>query len=127
MAGKNRIFISFAIEDRWARDFLVGQAKQEHSPFEFVDMSVKTPWDSSWKTNCRSRIKGCDGVIAILSANTATAEGARWEMKCAREEGIPIVGMQANASKPGAIPAELAGAKMISWTWSSIKSFLDHL
>lgn len=58
-----RIFISFAIEDKKLRDILKGQAKNEKCPFGFVDMSVKQPWDSQWKTNCRSRIKGCDGVI----------------------------------------------------------------
>lgn len=68
MATKNRIFISFAIEDAIYRTFLVSQGKNEHSPFEFVDMSVKEPWDETWKTKCRSRIKGCDGVIALLEA-----------------------------------------------------------
>lgn len=39
--SKKRIFISFAIEDANLRDLLVGQVKNENSPFEFVDMSVK--------------------------------------------------------------------------------------
>lgn len=42
---KKRIFISFAIEDEQYRDFLVSQAKNERSPFTFVDMSVKQPWN----------------------------------------------------------------------------------
>ena len=33
-----RIFISFAKEDSNLRDLLVGQAKNNHSPFEFVDL-----------------------------------------------------------------------------------------
>ncbi len=45
--SKKRIFISFAMEDKTLRDFLVGQAKNEKSPFEFVDMSVKKPWESA--------------------------------------------------------------------------------
>ncbi len=61
-----RVFVSFAIEDAYARDFLVQQAKDNRSPFEFTDMSVKEPWSSSWKTNCRQRIKGSDGVIALI-------------------------------------------------------------
>jgi hypothetical protein len=39
-----KVFISFAIEDRFARNNLVHQAKQEHTPFELTDMSVRTPW-----------------------------------------------------------------------------------
>lgn len=62
MATKYRIFISFAIEDANLRDLLVGQGKNEKTPFSFIDMSVKEPWDSAWKTNCRTKIKGCDGV-----------------------------------------------------------------
>ena len=37
-----RIFVSFAIEDKFARDNLVHQAKQKRTPFEFTDMSVKS-------------------------------------------------------------------------------------
>ena len=61
---------SFAYEDKVLRDFLVEQARNENSPFEFIDMSVKDPWESCWKTNCRAKIKMCDGVIAIITNNT---------------------------------------------------------
>ena len=62
MADKFRIFISFAIEDKWAKEYLVGQAKNEKSPFEFINMALNEPFDEKWKTQCRSRIKGCDGI-----------------------------------------------------------------
>ena len=127
MAKTHRIFISFAVEDAKYRDMLKGQARNERSPFEFVDMSVKEPWDSQWKTRCRTRIKGCDGVIALLSKKTWNAEGARWEMKCAIEEGIPIIGVHIHKDDKGAIPPELKGKKVIEWTWSGIKRFLDSL
>ncbi len=123
---KNRIFISFAKEDSWARDYLKGQAKNANSPFEFIDMSVKTPWDSSWKTNCRIKIKGCDGVIALLSKNTVDADGARWEMKCAIEENIPIMGMYTD-KEDRVIPTELKGKKVVSWSWPNISNFLESL
>ena len=92
MATKNRIFISFAADDAYARDFLVGQAANAKTPFEFVDMSVKEPWEDNWKTRCRTKIKGCDGVIALISKKTMAADGARWEMKCANDEKISMIG-----------------------------------
>lgn len=125
--SKKRIFISFAIEDEYARDYLVGQARNEHSPFQFVDMSVKQPWSSSWKTKCRRKIKGCDGVIALLSKKTWNADGARWEMKCSREEGLPIIGVHTKKGDKGAIPAELKGKKVINWTWEGISNFIKSL
>ena len=127
MAAKNRIFISFAIEDSWARDFLVGHARNEDSPFEFVDMSVKEPWDKDWKVRCRTKIKGCDGVIAMLSKKTMRAEGALWEMKCANEEGIPMIGVHIDSDDKGPIPASLIGKKVIEWTWDGIADFIDAL
>jgi hypothetical protein len=124
---KNRIFISFAIEDAKYRTMLVGQAKNEDSPFEFVDMSVKEPWDEKWKTQCRSRIKGCDGVIALLSSNTAQADGQLWEMKTANEEGVPMIGVYIDKNNKPPNPEALRGKKVIDWTWPEIAAFIDGL
>ena len=122
-----RVFISFAIEDKYAKEYLVGQAKNDKSPFEFVDMSVKEPWDSAWKTRCRERIKGCDGTIALLSKKTWNADGAKWEMQCAVEERIPLIGVHIQKDDKGAIPSELQGKKVIEWTWDGIKNFINSL
>lgn len=92
MAAK-RIFISFAIEDERYRDLLKGQSLNTNSPFTYVDMSAKEAWDSKWRTNCRIRIKGSDGVIALISKHSRNADGAKWEMQCANEEGIPMIGI----------------------------------
>lgn len=128
MTANKRIFISFAVpEDAYARAFLVQQAKDDRSPFEFVDMSVKEPWDDKWKTRCRTKIRGCDGAIALLSKHTRNADGARWEMNCAVEEGIPIIGMHCQKDDKGAIPTELSGKRIIEWSWPNIKSFIDSL
>lgn len=128
MAKNNRIFVSFSIEDKTYRDFLVWQAKNENSPFEFVDMSVKEPWDEKWKTNCRTRIKGCDGMIALVSKNTAKAEGALWEVRCAKEEKVPVRGIYCTTDdRPAALPADFTGVKVVGWTWDNIASFINSL
>jgi hypothetical protein len=128
MASKNRIFISFAVEDKWARDYLVGQAKNDNSPFEFVNMSVNEPWDEKWKTQCRTRIKGCDGMIVLVSKNTKNASGALWEVRTAKEEGVPVRGVYTTTEdRPAALPSELTGVQVMAWTWANIKAFLDTL
>ena len=128
MATKHRIFISFAVEDASYRDLLKGQAKNKASPFDFVDMSVKEPWDENWKTNCRTKIKGCDGMIVLISKDTPKATGALWEVKCAKEEKIPVLGIYVSANdKPAILPTELSGIKVVDWTWDNIKRFLDSL
>ena len=127
MAKNDRVFIAFAAEDANYRDLLKGQAGNAKSPFDFTDMSVKEPWDNQWKTNCRTKIKGCDGVIALLSKKTYNADGARWEMKCASEEGIPMIGVHIHADDKGTIPPELNGKRVIEWSWLGIAGFLNGL
>jgi hypothetical protein len=128
MAVNNRIFISFAVEDAKYRDFLVGQAKNDKSPFAFVDMSVKEPWDEQWKTNCRAKIRGCDGMIALVSKNTANATGARWEVACAKGESVPVRGVYIDSNnKPSTLPSEFTGVRVVEWTWDNIKNFISSL
>ena len=127
MPIKNRVFVSFAIEDAYARDFLVGQARNNKTPFDFVDMSVKEPFDESWKARCRSRIKSCDGLIALIGRNTARATGARWEMWCARDERVPVLGVYIDKDDKPTPPPELAGTSIIEWTWEGIAAFIKGL
>lgn len=108
-----RIFTSFAMKDRTDRDLFVGQAKNKRVPYELIDMSVKEPWSSSWKTNCRIRIKSCSGVIVLISNNLNTAEGAIWEIKCAKEEKIPIIGVYMKGCSILHCPTELMGLKKL--------------
>lgn len=123
-----RIFISFAVEDSNLRDMLVGQARNANSPFEFVDMSVKEPWSDSWKTRCRTKIKGCDGVIVIITKNSMKADGERWEIKCASEEGVQCLGIWGNDNHSGVtVPPELPSYKVKDWKWSNISSWINNL
>ena len=121
------IFVSFAIEDKYARDNLSYQARQYKTPFNFIDMSVRQPWDSQWKTRCRERIRSCDGVVAFVSNNTFVADGARWEIKCAYEEGIPVLPVYIHDTGASRIPVELSGKKIYHWTWDNITKFINTL
>lgn len=126
--AKKKIFISFAIEDETYRDYLVQQAKNERSPFNFVDMSVKKPWrEDEWKKRCRTKIKRCDGMIVMLSKNTFHSSGVRWEIKCAKEEGIPVIGIHIKKNNKGAVPPELKGIPIIEWTWDNLSRILNKI
>lgn len=128
MAMHDRVFIAFAMEDVRMRDLLVGQARNERTPFEFTDMSVKQPWDDEWKRRCRTRIKGCDGAIVLVSTSTANAAGQIWEIQTAKEERVPVLGIYTSQTfRPSVLPNALAGVTLRDWTWANIKAFLDRL
>lgn len=123
-----KIFISFAKEDEIYRDFLVNQAKKGNSPFKFIDMSVKRPWkEYEWKEKCRQKIKKCDGMIVLLSKKTWHSSGARWEIKCAKEENIEVVGMHIKKNNKGSIPPELKGKKIIEWSWKNLEKTIKKI
>jgi hypothetical protein len=121
-----RVFIAFAIEDEKARNLLRGQELNPQSPMDYTDMSVKEPWSEEWKTKCRERIKGCNGVIALLSKNSLNASGQRWEIKCAVEEKAPIIGVYIYSDDKSA-PPEMDGIRKITWTWDGIAAFVNGL
>jgi hypothetical protein len=127
MATNNRVFISFAIEDANLRTFLVGQGKNENTPFTFVDMSVKEPWDNSWKTRCRTKIKGCDGMIGIITQNTLKADGQVWEINCGYEEDVPVLLIYGTDDRPANLPDPVKDRRILTWSWSNIATFINNL
>src|SRR5437016_5289623 len=128
MASKYRIFIAFAIEDVTLRDFLVGQGRSHRTPFSFVDMSAKRAWDTAWKTSCRTKIRGCDGVIGIITSNTPSASGQIWELNCAYDEGLPVLLMYGYPDdRPARLPDPVKGRRILTWSWDNIAGFLDRL
>jgi hypothetical protein len=123
MADKKIVFVAFAIEDEKQRDLLKGQSLNTKSPFEYIDMSVKEAYDSDWKTKVRTRIKRSDGVIALVSKNSLTSSGQKWEIECAKEEGKKIRGIWAYTDDR----TDLEGVNTKVWTWNNIADFIDSL
>lgn len=125
-----RVFISFAMEDRHLRDFLVGQKKNARTAIEFTDYSVNTAWASSWKTQCRERINSCRGMIGIVTPNTPKADGQIWELKCAIDQGMPLMLIHGHRSpeKKLLVPPSVISERRINiWTEDNIVKFLNTL
>jgi hypothetical protein len=123
MADKKTIFIAFAIEDEKQRDLLKGQSLNTNSPFEYIDMSVKKAYDSEWKTKVRTRIRRSDGVIALISKNSLTSTGQKWEITCAKEEKKKVLGIWAYTNDR----TNVVGVNTKVWTWKAIEDFINSL
>ena len=123
MADKKVIFVAFAIEDERQRDFLKGQSLNTKSPFEYIDMSVKEAYNAEWKERVRTRIRRSDGVIALVSKNSLTSSGQKWEIACAQEEKKRVLGIWAYKDER----THLAGVRTVVWTWDAIRDFIDSL
>ena len=123
MPDKKVVFVAFAIEDERQRDFLKGQSLNTNSPFEYIDMSVKEAYDSEWKERVRTRIRRSNGVIALVSKNSLSSSGQKWEISCAKEEKKKVLGVWAYKDDR----TNLVGVNTVVWTWPAIEKFIDSL
>lgn len=123
MADKKTVFIAFAIEDEKQRDLLKGQSLNTDSPFKYVDMSVKKPYDKDWKEHVKTRIRRSDGVIALVSKSSLNSSGQKWEIECAKNEKKKVLGIWAYSDDR----TNLVGVNTVAWSWESIKKFINSL
>jgi hypothetical protein len=123
--AKPRAFISFEMEDEWARDFLVQQAKNKNNDIEFYDYSVKDPFDSKWKTECAKRIAMTKGTIVLVGPTTSKSDAVLWEIAETNRQEHYIFGIQVNKDKTHPIPAGLPGKNVIRWNFDQIIKWLN--
>lgn len=123
MTDKKIVFVAFAIEDERQRDFLKGQSLCARAPFEFIDMSVKQPYDNEWKQRVRTRLRRSHGVIALISKNSLSSSGQKWEIACAKEEGKRVRGIWAYSDDR----TDVGGVATYAWSDKNISDFIDSL
>src|SRR5215211_6791968 len=123
LADKKVVFIAFAIADETIRDLIKGQSLNTKSPFEYIDMSVKEAYDEEWKKRVRTRILRSDGVLVIVSKNSLTSTGQKWEIQCAKDEKRKIRGIWGYTDDR----TNLVGVNTMVWTWDNIKDWIDSL
>lgn len=124
--AKPRAFISFEMEDRWARDFLVEQAKQRNNKIEFVDYSVHDPFDSKWKTNCKDRIARTAGTIVLIGKTTYRSEAVLWEIAETKSQEHKIFGIQISSYATYPVPQGVPSSRVIRWNFDKIVSELER-
>ena len=119
-----RVFVIFDYDnDNDLKILLIGQAKNDDSPFEIEDWSVKVA-SPGWKADARRRIARSDQVVVLCGKHTDTAEGVNVEIEIARELGIPyfLLSGRDGSVKP---TSALASDKKYRWTWDNLKTLID--
>ena len=120
-----RAFISFEMEDKWARDFLSQHAKDKNNSIEFFDYSVKNAFERSWKTECKRRISMTNGTIVLIGKTTHKSEAVLWEIAESNRQGHYIFGIQISTDNTYLIPTGLPHAQVIRWKFDTIVKWLN--
>ena len=121
-----RVFTAFDYDhDEFLRTALVGQSKNEDSPFEICDYSVKEPFTGDWKKKARERIRKCQQMIVLCGQHTHEATGVSAELEIAQEEKLPYFLLAGYSDKTCYKPkAAKSGDKMYNWTWDNLKKLV---
>jgi hypothetical protein len=121
----HRAFVSFEMEDRWARDFLRQHAAAK-TAFEFVDYSIKEPFESQWKTNARRRMALTRGTIVLIGPSTARSPAVLWEIAETKRQSHHIFGIQIKKDRTYPIPRGIPSNRVIRWDFSAIARELNR-
>ncbi len=126
IVATSKVFISFDYDnDSDLKTLLVGQAKNNDSPFEIADWSVKEHISGDWKEKVRSRMRRVDQVAVICGEKTHTATGVAAELKIAQEESLPYFLLKGRSNKTCTKPTSAkAGDKIYKWTWDNLKKLI---
>ena len=121
--AKKRVFVSFDYDhDAVLKEFLVGQAKNDDSPFELSDWSIKEAISEEWKKKARTRIKGVDVVAVICGEHTDTGTGVSAEVSIAQQEGVSYFLLKGYSEKTCVKPKSAkVDDKIYNWTWENLK------
>lgn len=123
--ARKRVFISFDFDnDKTLKEFIIGQAKHEDSPFEVTDHSLKeTAPEKDWLDKATAAIKRSDVFIVMLGPKTKGAPGVLKEVKVASDLNrlrFQIIGYK-DGSADWAVPN---GGRTYSWSWENLRNLL---
>ncbi len=123
---QKRAFISFDYDhDSFLKEALVGQSKNENSPFSISDWSIKEE-SSTWKTEAAERIKKSDLVIVICGENTDCAKGVSIELELTQQLEKPYFLLRGYSDKICRKPTTAKPTDiMYAWTWNNLKLLVD--
>jgi hypothetical protein len=124
MPSRKKVYICFDYDqDKALKELLIGQAKNEGSPFEIADGSLhEAAPDDEWEEKARSRIDRADTVIVLLGHKTHCAPGVLKEVKIARELGKRVI--QIVGRKDRRYTRVPHGGILYKWTWENLVKIL---
>ena len=130
MANEKRhnVFISFDYDnDLQLKEGLIGQSRNDNSPFNVSDFSMKEAApQSKWRKEARERMKRCSVVIVMCGQHTDKATGVNAEITIAGELGKPYFLLQGYRKGKCVRPKGAKSTdKMYTWTWDNLVRLLN--
>jgi hypothetical protein len=129
---RRSVFISFATEDLTLVNFLRGQAKNENSNLDFIDRSIREPFNSEnveyIRRGIRERIRLASVTICFVTENTTQSEWVDWEIRESINLGKGVIAMYQGDKPPRNLPSanKEFGIRLVPWNQSELSSAINQ-
>lgn len=126
--SRKNVFISFSFDDIDEVNLLRAHAKNDKSPIEFNDRSVKEPYESERaeyiKQRLSERINQSSTTVVFASPNTASSQWVQFEVEKSRELGKRVIVTHTGDSPPTNLPTWLRSTDIKIVPWKNLSSEL---
>lgn len=125
--NKTKLFVSYAPDDKKEGKMLGDQCRNPFSTFEIIGGSEEGQGSENWEAQTRERIKQARVVLMVVGKNTAQAANVILEIKVAREEGIPVLGVYVDKAYQESLPETFGSGPIIEWNWEYVYNTILRL
>lgn len=132
-APRKRVFLSFRHTDKTKVDLLRGQAKNENSGLDFIDMSLQVPFKSEdaeyIRNGIRARIEQSSVTLVIVSDSTHESDWVNWEIRESLKlgKGVVVVNISNDSlvKMPDAVNENKSRIRIVPWDHSEIMNAIN--
>ncbi|MCW4052344.1 MAG: TIR domain-containing protein [Candidatus Bathyarchaeota archaeon] len=129
---RRRVFLSFRGEDKTLVDLFRGQAKNKNTDLDFIDFSLRAPFNSEnaeyIKRGIRERIRQPSVTVVLITESTHQSEWVDWEIRESVRLGKGVIGVRLRDDSSMKIPSAMEehGFRVVGWNHSEIRQAINE-
>lgn len=129
---RRRVFLSFRGEDKTFVDLFRGQAKNKNTDLDFIDFSLRAPFNSEHaeyiKRGIRERIRQSSVTVVLFTSSTYKSEWVDWEIRESVKLGNGVVGVRLKDDPSMKIPDAIKeyGFRVVGWNHAEIRQAINE-
>lgn len=129
---RKRVFISFRGEDKPIVDLFRGQAKNKNNDLDFIDFSLRVPFNSKnaeyIKRGIRERIRQSSVTVVLITESTHKSKWVDWEIRESKRLGKGVIGIKCRDKENPKVPKAMCehGCKVVNWNHDKIRQAINE-
>ena len=125
---RSNTFLSFDYDDIDDVNLLRAHAKNDKSDIEFIDRSVREPFNSNRaeyiKKKITDRINSTSQTVVYISAHTHKSNWVKWEIQKSLELNKKVIAVHKGDMPPKNIPKQIIDNNITLVPWKKLAKYL---